>query len=114
METALSPIIQDHLAALIALCRSHQVDKLWAFGSVLREDFGPDSDMDLLYEMDDENIPQQAWYFAFWDFLDQLESLFGRKVDLVWYKGIKNPYFLSEVDKTKILLYDRQGEEVPQ
>ena len=44
--------------------------------------------------------------------MDALRDLFGREIDLVWYGGIQNPYFKSEVDETKILLYDAQSEKV--
>ncbi|HVT90313.1 MAG TPA: nucleotidyltransferase domain-containing protein [Tepidisphaeraceae bacterium] len=60
-------------------CERHHIRKLWFFGSVLTNDFRPDSDVDALYEFEDGFAPG-------WD-IDQIEeelsSLLGRKVDLV-------------------------------
>ncbi|MEM7372437.1 MAG: nucleotidyltransferase domain-containing protein [Bacteroidota bacterium] len=107
------PFIQSHLLDIRKLCQLHKVKNLWLFGSVLRKDFSLKSDIDFLYEMDDEQIKADEWYFSFWGFLDSLTKLLDRKIDLVWYKGIKNPYFKEEVDNSKVLLYDVKGEKIP-
>ncbi|MCB0839749.1 MAG: nucleotidyltransferase domain-containing protein [Bacteroidetes bacterium] len=105
-------IITENIDQIRKLCRKHQVKKLWVFGSVLRDDFRAESDIDFLYEMDDKNIPEDNYYFAFWGFLEALRELLGRKIDLAWYSGIKNPYFKEEVDETKKILYDQERQEV--
>ena len=64
---------------LSEFCRRHHIGRLWLFGSVLREDFGPDSDVDLLVEFEPEHIP--GWEIV--DIEEELSQLFGgRKVDL--------------------------------
>ena len=98
---------------ILKLCIKHKVKQLWVFGSVLREDFSSTSDIDFLYEMDDANIVPDESYNCFWGFYDALIELFDRKIDMVWYYGIKNPYFKEEVDETKILIYDQRSEKVP-
>ncbi len=71
---------------LADICRRYHVHELALFGSVLRDDFGPDSDVDLLYVID-----PPIGLFAFGDLNEELEALIGRKVDLVpkkylhWY-----------------------------
>lgn len=57
------------------------------FGSVTREDFGPESDVDILVEFDGTVGSR------FIDLALELESLLGRKVDLVSRKGIRDKYF---------------------
>ncbi len=49
------PIIPSNL--IRDFCRRHHIRKLSIFGSYLREDFGPESDVDLLVEFDPEHIP---------------------------------------------------------
>ena len=106
LETHKLPIIlQEKLPTILALCQKHKVKELWVFGSILREDFSHTSDIDFLYEMDDERITDEESYDCFWGFYDALIALFDRKIDLVWYYGIKNPYFKEEVDGTKVLIY---------
>jgi predicted nucleotidyltransferase len=61
------------------VCRSYRVRRLMVFGSVLREDFGPESDVDLLVEF----VPgARITYFDLADLQDQLAELLGRPVDL--------------------------------
>jgi uncharacterized protein len=71
--------------ALAALCRKHHIKRLAFFGSVLRDDFGPESDVDLLYEFEEGKTPG----LGIFDVMDDFEALFGRKVDLVSFKYIK-------------------------
>ncbi|MEL6672007.1 MAG: nucleotidyltransferase domain-containing protein [Bacteroidota bacterium] len=108
----LPPVLAQHLPIIQALCRKHQVKQLWAFGSVLREDFGEHSDINLLYTMDDALIQEEDWYDSFWGFLDEMEALLGHKLDFIWYQGIKNPYFREEVNATKVVLYEQTGEKI--
>ena len=61
-------------------CRRYQIRKLSLFGSVLREDFGPDSDVDVLVEFE----PGHTVGFEIIDMEEELSELFGgRKVDLI-------------------------------
>jgi predicted nucleotidyltransferase len=63
---------------LAALCRRYHVRRLSLFGSVLRDDFGPQSDIDVLVEFDAGRTPG----FAFFRLEDELSALLGRRVDL--------------------------------
>ena len=105
-------ILAENLPAIQELCRKHKVKKLWAFGSVLRDDFREDSDVDLLHEWDEENITDQEYLDNYYGFLDALKQLFGRKIDFVHYPSMKNPYFIKDVEETKVLLYAQRPEEV--
>ena len=75
-----SPAIDIPKDEIAAFCRKHHIRKLSLFGSVLRDDFRPDSDIDVLVEFDPDHIPG----YAFITIEDELaELLRGRKVDLV-------------------------------
>lgn len=83
-------MISNHLApirtdALAEFCRRHHISKLALFGSVLRADFRPDSDVDVLVEFE----PGQTPGLAFFDIEAELSQLLGRRVDL------NTPQFLS-------------------
>ncbi|MEM7655264.1 MAG: nucleotidyltransferase domain-containing protein [Bacteroidota bacterium] len=112
IKSSLSPFLQAHVTEIQSLCEQHQVHKLWAFGSVLKKDFHPDSDVDLLYEMEKRVVSPDDWYVAYWEFLDRLVTVLDRKVDLIWHQGIKNPYLKAEIEANKVLLYDRQRKEI--
>jgi hypothetical protein len=74
---------------LAEFCRKWKVSELSFFGSVLREDFRPDSDVDVLVSFAPE---------ANWSLLDiagmelELKELLGREVDLVEKEGLRNPF----------------------
>ncbi|MFH1417503.1 MAG: nucleotidyltransferase family protein [Planctomycetota bacterium] len=69
---------------IVDFCRRHHIRKLAFFGSVLRDDFGPDSDVDVLVEFEPGHVPG----FGFIRIQDELSSLLGRPVDLVTYKAL--------------------------
>lgn len=87
--------------------------RLWVFGSVLREDFREDSDVDLLHEWDESNITDEEYLDNHDHFLGSLQKLIERKIDFVHYPSLKNPYFLKEIHGKKILLYAQRSKEVP-
>ncbi len=59
-------------------CRRNHICRLAFFGSVLREDFGPDSDVDVLVEFEPGHVPGLAFFMM----ERELSELLGRKVDL--------------------------------
>ena len=59
-------------------CRRHHIRRLSLFGSVIREDFGPESDVDVLVQFEDGKAP--GW--EFFTMQDELEEILGHKVDL--------------------------------
>ena len=69
---------------LAAFCRRHHIRRLSLFGSVLRDDFRPDSDVDVLVEFEPGHIPG----LAFIDIQNELSALLGRPVDLLTPKSI--------------------------
>ncbi len=103
--------IKAKLKDFVALCKSHKVKTLYAFGSSTRDDFDiTRSDIDLIVEID-ENDPIERGEKLI-DLWDKFESFFNRKVDLLTESSIKNPVLKKNVDSTKILIYDGAGSKV--
>jgi len=83
-------------------CRKWRVAELALFGSVLREDFGPGSDVDVLIAFE-EDVP---WTLFDWvDMADELKEIFGRKVDLVSKQALRNPYRRGEILGNREVIY---------
>ena len=78
---------------LEAFCRRHHIRRFALFGSVLRDDFSPDSDVDVLVEFEPGHVPG----LAFFDMEAELAQLIGRKVDL------NTPQFLSRYFRDTVL-----------
>lgn len=78
---------------LAQLCRAYHVRRLAFFGSVLRDDFGPQSDVDMLIEFEPGHTPG----LAFFRLQSELSALVGREVDLNTEKCL-SPQFRREVE----------------
>ena len=90
----MNPAVQLNADALAEFCRKWRVRELSLFGSALRDDFGPDSDLDFLISFD----PAAPW--SLWDLVtmrDELMAITGRQVDLVDKEGLRNPYRRQEI-----------------
>jgi predicted nucleotidyltransferase len=77
---------------LAEFCRRNGICKLAFFGSVLRDDFGPDSDVDVLVEFEPGRTPG----FGFFRLQDELAEIIGRRVDL-HTPGFLSPHFRDAV-----------------
>jgi uncharacterized protein len=79
---------------LTEFCRRHHIRRLAFFGSILRDDFGPDSDIDVLVEFEPGHVPG----LGFFSMEEELSQILGRKVDLNT-PGFLSPHFRDEVLK---------------
>ncbi|MCC6680156.1 MAG: nucleotidyltransferase family protein [Phycisphaeraceae bacterium] len=75
-------------------CRRHDVRKLSIFGSILRQDFGPESDVDILVEFQPGRTPGM---FGFGAMILELNEMIGRRVDL------RTPFDLSRYFRPFVL-----------
>jgi len=81
-------------------CQRHFIRKLALFGSATRDDFRPDSDVDVLVEFEPEHVPG----LAFFGMQDELSALLGRTVDLHTAKSLSK-YFREQVIREAQLVY---------
>jgi predicted nucleotidyltransferase len=84
--------IQIDRKKIAGFCRRHHVRKLSLFGSVLRDDFGPESDVDVLVEFEPGYVPG----LSFLSMEEELSKILGRKADLNT-SGFLSPYFREQV-----------------
>jgi predicted nucleotidyltransferase len=96
--------IAERRPILEALCRDLGVARLEVFGSATTGEFRGDSDLDFLVEFDADAIGS-GYADRYFGFLEALEQVFDRPVDLVVISAITNPFFLESVQRTRALLY---------
>lgn len=97
--------IQVRPDEFIAMCKTHDVKSLYAFGSAINERFKEDSsDIDLLIELNTQDPIKRGKNLI--DLWDKLEAFFQRKVDLLTSASIRNPILKKSIDASKILVYD--------
>ena len=94
--------IEFDLEAISEFCRTHHIRKLALFGSVLRDDFGPESDVDVLVDFEPGHVPG---LFGISHMELELSPIFGgRKVDLRT-AGDLSRYFRDQVVATAEGIY---------
>jgi predicted nucleotidyltransferase len=85
-----------------AFCRRHHIRRLALFGSILRGDLRPDSDIDVLVEFDPNHIPG----LAFFSMQQELAQILGREVDLNTPQFL-SPYFRRQIQEEAALVYEQ-------
>ncbi|MBM3300015.1 MAG: nucleotidyltransferase domain-containing protein [Deltaproteobacteria bacterium] len=83
-------------------CHRWKIVEFALFGSIVREDMNPDSDVDVLVRFaDDARLSLYYWV----DMEDELRGIFGREVDLVSKSGLRNPVRRHEILRTRKVIY---------
>jgi len=103
-------ILNQHIEQIKRLCELNNVSALFAFGSVTTDKFKPESDIDLIVEIDDNDpISYSDKYF---NLKFQLEEILKRQIDLLEQKAIRNRFLKSEIDRTKVQIYGKKGPDL--
>lgn len=102
----LQSVIRDRIRAtpeqIAEYCDRWKITEFALFGSVLRDDFRPDSDIDVLVTFAPD--PNRS-LFDLIDMKDELKAMFDRDVDLADKEGLKNPYRRREILSTYQVIY---------
>lgn len=96
--------IQAYLPKVFELFKKHKIKKAYIYGSALTDKFNKDSDVDFLVNLQEGLNPVDAGEHL-WDLEYELKDLLQRDVDLLTERSLKNPYFISELNSTKVLIY---------
>jgi len=96
-------IVDETREDIVQLCEKYGVKELYLFGSALRDDFGPQSDIDVAVVFSRAGVAGS--FDQYFDFKTELEQLLGRSVDLVCMGSVRNCVFRRELDETKRLIY---------
>jgi predicted nucleotidyltransferase len=100
MDTA--PRIPVPGERLAEFCRRWRISELSLFGSVLRDDFGPESDVDVLVTFE----PGAPWSYWEWPaMIEELEAIFGRPVDLLEAATVRNPFRRHKIMATRRVIH---------
>jgi len=83
-------------------CKKWKISEFSIFGSALREDFSPKSDVDVLISFE----PDIPWSLFDWvDMIEELQRILGREVDLVEKSGLRNPFRRREILNSRQVIY---------
>lgn len=98
--------LRQYNTQIADLCRRYSVERLFAFGSVLTDRFNDESDVDLIVDIADESPLEYADNYFNLKF--GLSDLFGRPVDLLENKALRNAQMRKHIDESKQLIYAKQ------
>jgi predicted nucleotidyltransferase len=96
-------IDENKISQIKKLCELNKVKTLFAFGSVIRDDFNDSSDVDLVVDIDETD--PYIYTDLYFNIKEKLENIFKRQVDLLEERAINNRFFRQELEKTKVKLY---------
>lgn len=103
-------LVADKRAELEALCEEYGVQRLWLFGSAAKGTWNADtSDFDFVVDL---GTYERGVASRFLGFLVTLESLFGRRVDLLTQRQVTSDEFRKEVEESRVLLFDTTSPSV--
>lgn len=96
--------IDNKLEEIAAACQRYGIERLFVFGSALRDDFKPgESDIDLLAEFGPIEITKR--FHVYLDAREAFRNIFQTAVDLVMKGAVKNKVIAGEIDRTEQLVY---------
>ena len=98
------PIIKNQLNAITELCKQYKVKSLYSFGSVNTSAFNEKSDIDLLIDFEPD-ISIEDYTDNFFSLREKFSNLFKRDIDLVTRRSLSNPFFIQDVEQSKLLIY---------
>lgn len=98
-------LIELNLQQIIELCKKHRVKTLSVFGSILTDRFNDESDVDLLVNFEPVNHNTFDYVSNYFGLKDALEMLLNRRVDLIEENGLRNKFFIDNVNRTKHQIY---------
>ncbi len=96
-------LIENNLQRIVTLCKKHKVRQLFVFGSILTNRFTDKSDVDMVVNFD--NVDLMDYADNYFELKYSLQNLFGRDVDLLEEKAIRNPVLQRNINNTKQLVY---------
>lgn len=104
-------LITRNLEASHAACEEFDVDTLWVFDSAVREDWVEGkSDVDMAVEFGSTDLTRFSQHMGFIVRLEDILDVFPHVVDL---ESIVGPDLLQELERTKVLIYEKAPAEVP-
>ncbi|WP_280956334.1 nucleotidyltransferase family protein [Aequorivita sublithincola] len=88
------------------MCKSLRIKRMYMFGSMAKNTYTNDSDIDLLISFED-NISAEEYSENYFSLHHKLRELLKREIEIVTERSLSNPYFIKKVNNEKLLIYER-------
>ncbi len=98
-------ILENRIEDLKNICQSLKIERLYAFGSVVSDNFNKNSDIDFLISFAD-TLTIEEYTNNYFILHYKLRELFQREIDIVTERTLSNPYFIESINESKELIYE--------
>jgi predicted nucleotidyltransferase len=98
------PAIENNTNAIKNICSKNNVSKLFLFGSAARGIMKDKSDLDFLVSF--KEMDYMRYTDCYFNLHEGLESILKSPIDLLTDKSLSNPYFISSIEESKMLIYE--------
>ncbi len=104
------PLFITSKEKIATIFKTHKIERAYVFGSAANNSLTENSDIDFLIKFKDGLDPLEKGEL-WWGLHDTLRDFFKREIDIVTENSLKNPYFISELEKSKKLIYGQQSKK---
>lgn len=101
----MNQILENKKQEIIQICKDLKVKRMYAFGSITKNNFREDSDIDFLISFS-ESLSFEEYADNYFALHYKLKDVLGRKIDIVTERSLSNPFFIESINNSKILLYE--------
>ena len=101
----MNSILENRSENLLSVCKALKIKRLYAFGSVVTDNFSDDSDLDFLISFSDK-LSIEEYTNNYFTLQYKLRELFQREIDIVTERSLSNPYFIESINENKVLIYE--------
>ena len=98
-------ILENRKDDLKSICQTLKVKRLYAFGSVLSDNFQENSDIDFLISFPDD-LSVEEYTNNYFSLHYKLREIFNREIDILTERSLSNPYLIESINKSKVLIYE--------
>ncbi len=97
-------LIASNIEKIRQLLAANRIEEAYIFGSAANGNFTEKSDVDFLVRFSADLTPLEKGEL-WWNLHDELRNFLKREIDIVTMNSLKNPYFIKEINDTKVLIY---------
>lgn len=100
------PILKTYKNSISEICKSLRIKRMYVFGSISKNTYNDESDIDLLISFEDD-LSTEEYSENYFTLHHKLRELLKREVDIITERSLSNPYFIKKIENEKLLIYER-------
>jgi predicted nucleotidyltransferase len=99
------PILKTYKNAIAEICKSLGIKRMHVFGSMARNNYNSESDIDFLISFED-GLSTEEYSENYFTLHRKLRKLLKREVDIITERSLSNPYFIGKIENDRLLVFE--------